>query len=61
MKIIYKGIDPSSKPMIGTCTKCKTQVEFTQEEATYQHSYRNEPGNYYVTCPVCSNMIWSQK
>lgn len=61
MKIIYKGVDPSTKPMIGTCTKCKTQVEFTEEEATYMSSFRGSLGDYYVSCPVCSNMIWSQK
>lgn len=60
MKIIYKGVDPSTKPMFGTCSKCKTQVEFTKEEATYQSDYRSG-GNYYVTCPVCSNMIWAIK
>lgn len=57
MKIIYQGVDPKTKPMFGTCRNCKTQVEFTQDEAEYSTDYRQD-ANYYVICPVCKDYIW---
>lgn len=56
MKIIHKGTDPATKPVLAQCRRCNTQVEFMPNEATYVSDQRD--GDFYsVDCPVCNNEI----
>lgn len=56
MKIIQKGVDPATQPIMATCNNCKTTVEFLPSEATYRSDQRD--GDYYLLdCPVCNRAI----
>jgi len=56
MKIIKQGIDPKTVPLHGKCGNCKTEVEFTKEEA--QQSMDRNAILYSVPCPICSHQIF---
>jgi endogenous inhibitor of DNA gyrase (YacG/DUF329 family) len=56
MKIISKGVDPKTMPIMATCNKCGTTVEFMPSEAKYSSDQRD--GDFYtVECPVCTGSI----
>ncbi len=56
MKIISKGVDPATVPIMASCNKCKTTVEFMPAEAQYTSDQRD--GDFYtVDCPVCKSKI----
>jgi hypothetical protein len=56
MKIIHQGTDPDTIPQVGTCTHCRTQVEFLPHEATFRSDQRD--GDYYeLGCPTCKHLI----
>ena len=56
MKIISKGVDPATVPIIASCSKCKTQIEFLPCEAKYTSDQRD--GDFYsIACPVCKSTI----
>lgn len=59
MRIINKGVDPKTKPIMASCNRCKTVVEFMPNEAQY-HSDPREDDFYTVVCPVCDSTISAQ-
>lgn len=58
MKIINQGIDPDTVPVRGTCTHCRTQIEFMPHEAK-RHSDQRDGDAYEVQCPTCRHPIWA--
>ena len=58
MKIIHQGTDPDILPQIGTCTHCRTQVEFLPYEAK-RHSDQRDGDAYEIPCPTCKRPIWT--
>jgi len=58
MKIIHQGTDPATKPQYGTCTYCRTQIEFMPYEAKF-HSDQRDGDVYEIPCPTCHKPIWS--
>lgn len=65
MKIIKKGINPTSYPIEFTCTTCGTVFETTQTEAKYvsvQPSSDPREGSYWThACPICTTTCMSTK
>ena len=58
MKIISRGVDPKTIPLLGTCSTCKTSVEFLRSEATYYAAHVQREQEYWcVVCPVCNGSI----
>ncbi|MNL64700.1 hypothetical protein D3C87_1889400 [compost metagenome] len=55
--VTKQGKKPELKEYVGTCRKCKTEVEFQQHDGVVTHDQRD--GDFItVTCPTCSNLIY---
>lgn len=62
MKVIKTGVDPRTIPLTGTCSTCKTQVEFLQSEGDYHTAYDQRDSEYWsIPCPVCHSSICGYK
>ncbi len=58
MRIIKEGIHPNEIVHQGTCTTCKTEVEFKRSEGEVVYDQRD--GDYVkVACPICGGTITS--
>ena len=58
MRILHRGTPPGDERLRGTCTNCRTEVEFAPSEGQLSPDQRD--GNMVsVTCPVCGGRIYS--
>lgn len=60
VKIMREGMLPSQREWVGTCSKCRTAVEYLQEDAT-EHGDDQRDGIWTkLKCPLdgCDNSIY---
>lgn len=60
VKIVSLGKLPSQREWVGTCSKCKTVVEYLQEDAT-SSGYCQRDGDWTtLKCPLdgCNNEMY---
>lgn len=56
MRVIHQGTDPKTVPLRGTCSNCKTTVEFTKQETVIE--YERNHTLHKVVCPTCGQFIF---
>lgn len=59
MQILKKGKKPGDAVHNGTCSHCKTEVEFMRSEGTTSTDPRDGVGLVSVDCPICDQKIYS--
>lgn len=57
MRIIKEGKLPGKQMYRVTCTNCKTEFEFEQDEATYSSNQR-DGDCLQIACPLCKQYIY---
>jgi hypothetical protein len=56
VKIIHRGEDPATQPVLAQCSRCGTQIEFMPSEAQFVSDQRD--GDFYrIGCPICNHEI----
>jgi hypothetical protein len=60
VKIVSIGKLPSQREWYGTCSKCKTKVEYLQEDAIESGDYQRDGAWSTLNCPLagCSSLIY---
>jgi len=59
IKIIVRGKAPSEKVWKGTCSSCKSVLEWKEADATYkQNATQRDPDPFtQIPCPVCGKTV----
>jgi len=57
IKVIKKKTPPNDKILQGDCTNCRSTLQFTRKDVSWESSPKNE-SYYKFKCPVCKNAIY---
>lgn len=60
MRIVERGTLPEEQLWQGTCTHCRTRIEFERHEGKFHDDQRD--GSYVtIACPVCQMTIYGNR
>lgn len=59
MEVIKRGVPPDEIIIDCTCSRCNSELRFSQGEAELKSDNSLYSGNYYteIKCPVCGYII----